>query len=223
MATYSNVIDEINEFLLGVNRLQPISKKSFRGVFVKKLSNSNLVADKKYRYLNTGKKTNQTHLDLTGQETLRFFFGSDFVAKKEYIEIKIDIPVEHLGFLGKIDCPEEHILKKGKYKEDAIVLKRKSVEGVNFVPKSNRLYSAYAYKKYEGHLGEQSQINRLNNRDEYYDLCASAYEGDYIIFLQYDYEHYLCLLLPSEYSHSLARKLGRGTNFPFWNVAYDEK
>ena len=223
MATYSEVMGEINAFLKDINKLQPLQDTLFRGVFVKRLSNSNLVPGKKYKFLETGTKTNQTHLDLTGQDTLKFFFGNNNDAENEYTQIMIDIPVDHLKFLECIDIQSEHIEKKGREKADAVVLKRDISEGYDFDHGSDLYYYAYAYKKQEGHVGEQSQINRLHNRDKYFDLCACAYEGDFMVFLQHTLNHYVCLLIPSEFADGLTGVLGTGSNFPFVNSAFNEE
>ncbi len=53
----------------------PLKPDAFQGVFVKKLSNQNIIKDK--RRINAGdivSTVNQTHIDITGRQGMLFFF-----------------------------------------------------------------------------------------------------------------------------------------------------
>lgn len=221
MATYKEIMNAINVFLCDINKLTPLSDTLFQGVFVKKLSNSNLISSKKYINVATGKKTHQSHLDLTGQDTLKFFFGENPYSDTDYSQIMIDIPVDHLRLLQQIDLPTEYTEKRGRHNEDATILKRSIPSDFYFKHVSDRYYYAYAFKKLEGHSGDQNQINRLQNKDEFFDLCSCAYEGDFLILMKHSFNHYICILMPSEYSSNLSSLLGSCINFSANNPAFD--
>lgn len=221
MTTYNEVMHSINTFLVNINKLQSLSEDLFQGIFVKKLSNSNLISSKKYTNLATGKKTHQSHLDLTGQDTLKFFFGDNPDSDTDYSQIMLDIPVDNLKLLKSIDIPQEYIEKRGRQKEDSQVLKRNIPKDFSFSHSSDLFYYSYAFKKLEGHSGDQNQINRLQNKDEFFDLCASAYEGDFLIFMKHSINHYICILMPSEYASSILALLGSSVNFSVINPSFD--
>lgn len=223
MTTYKQVMDAINAFLVNVNKLSPLADTLFQGVFVKKLSNSNLISSKKYTDIATGKKTHQSHLDLTGQDTLKFFFGNNPNSDYDYSQIMLDIPIDHLNLLRALDSPTTYTAKRGNPKKDVYVLKRNIPSGFCFAHTSDLFYYAYAFKKLEGHSGNQNQINRLQNKDEFFDLCSCAYEGDFLILMKHSLNHYICILMPSEYSTSLANLLDNCINFSVNNPAFDAK
>lgn len=222
MSDYQNLIAKINTFLVSTNKLQPLSEELFQGVFIKKLSNSNLISSKKYINVSTGKRTHQSHLDLTGQDTLSFFFGDNPPEDLVYTQIMIDIPVDHLKLLQEIDISEEVIEKRGRLHEDAIVLKRKIPQDFSFKHTSDLYHYAYAFKKLEGHQGNQNQINRLQNKDEFFALCACAYENDLLILLKHTLEHYICLLLPSEFATDIKSIIGTSVNYSISNPLYSK-
>lgn len=223
MATYTEIMDAINSFLVNINKLRPLSPDLFQGVFMKKLSNSNLVLYKKYADASSGKKTHQSHLDLTGQETLKFFFGDNPVDNNDYSQIMLDIPVDNLKLLKALDNPEEHTEQRGHPTKDVIVLRRKPQADFSFHHTSDLFYYAYAFKKLEGHSGDQNQINRLNNKDEFFALCSCAYEGDFLIFMKHSLNHYICVLIPAEYAGTISDLMGSSVNFPVTNPHYDKE
>ena len=223
MTTYKQIMSAINTFLVNTNKLLPLADTLFQGVFVKKLSNSNLVSNKKYIDIATGKKTHQTHLDLTGRDTLKFFFGNNPDSSAVYTQIMLDIPVDHLRLLQKLDNATPSIAKRGNPKKDVYVLKRNIPSDFYFTHTSDLFYFAHAFKKLDGHSGDQNQINRLQNKDEFFDLCSCAYEGDFLIFMKHSLNHYICILMPSEYSTDLSCLLGNSINFSIDNPTFNEK
>ncbi len=134
----------------------------------------------------------------------------------------IDIPIDHLKLLQAIDNPEEHTEKRGRSNEEAIVLKRKIPATFSFRHTSDLFYYAYAFKKLEGHYGDQIQINRLQNKDEFFDLCSCAYEGDHLIFMKHSLSHYICILIPSEYSNTISALIGTSVNYSICNPFYNK-
>ena len=72
---YRQIIDVLNHFLNSINVLgTPLNPDAFQGIFVKKLSNQNIIKDK--RRINAGDTTstvNQTHIDITGRQSMLFF------------------------------------------------------------------------------------------------------------------------------------------------------
>lgn len=223
MSTYKEIMTAINEFLVNINKLSPLSDTMFQGVFVKQLSNSNLVYGKKYTDAITGKRTHQSHLDLTGQDTLKFFFGDKPDTESDYSQIMLDIPVDHLRLLQKLDKPVKISAKRGTPPKDVFVLKRNIPADFSFSHSSDLYYFAYAFKKLEGHSGDQNQINRLQNKDEFFDLCTCSYEGDFLVLMKHSLNHYICIVVPSEYSSDLSTLVGSSVNFSISNPAFNAK
>lgn len=221
MATYKEIMDSINAFLVDINKLAPLSDVLFQGVFAKELSNSNLVYAKKYTNASTGKKTHQSHLDLTGQDTLKFFFGEHPSSDEEYSQIMLDIPIDNLKLLQQLDNSITVKAQRGTPKKEVNLLKRDIPANFTFTHSSDLFYYAYAFKKLEGHSGAQNQINRLQNKDAFFNLCASAYEKDLLILMKHSLNHYVCILIPSEYSSELSKLMGNSTNFSIPNPAFD--
>lgn len=222
-ATYKEAMKAINTFLTDINKLPALPESMFQGVFVKKLSNSNLVSSKKYTDITTGEKTHQSHLDLTGQSTLEFFFGENPEPSAGYTQIMIDIPVDHLRLLQTLDHSTSYISERGNTKKKVYVLKRDIPSNFHFTHTSDLYYSAYAFKKLEGHSGDQNQINRLQHKDEFFDLCTSAYEGDLLIFMKLSLCHFICILIPCEYSAALSALIGNKINFSVQNPGFNPR
>ena len=67
---YRQIINELNQFLNFINIPGiPLNPDAFQGVLVKKLSNQNIIKDK--RRINAGdivSTVNQTHIDITGRQ-----------------------------------------------------------------------------------------------------------------------------------------------------------
>lgn len=220
MSTYKEAIDAINSFLVDINKLSPFSEILFQGIFIKKLSNSNLISSKKYLDITTRRRSHQSHLDLTGQDTLAFFFGDNPNSKKEYSQIMLDIPSDHLRLLQELNNSVEIEATRGTPKKRVLLQKRNVPNTFNFTRSSDLYFYAYAFKKLEGHSGEQSQINRLQNKDAFFDLCSCAFEGDFLIFMKHSLNHYVCILMPSEYSSTLAKLIGSSVNFSVNNPSF---
>ena len=73
---YKLIIDLLNNFLNYIHIPgTPLNPDVFQGVFVKKLSNQNIIKEKRrISANNTILKVNQTHIDVTGEQAKLFFF-----------------------------------------------------------------------------------------------------------------------------------------------------
>ena len=69
---YRQIIDKLNQFLNYIHIPgTPLNSDAFQGILVKKLSNQNIIKDK--RRINAGDTSstvNQTHIDVTGKHTI---------------------------------------------------------------------------------------------------------------------------------------------------------
>ena len=230
MATYSEVMDAINAFLENTNEIQALPNNKFQGVFVKKLSNSNLEPKKEYKYDDTGKTSHQTYIDLPGKDTLEFFFGDINDSNDEETDICIDIPVYNLKLLNAIDTPVRNVEQRGE--RNVTVFSRDEDEKENNLENTlsilrllgrqmwnnqdcGQLYTQA--KKKIRHSRKQGEIKCCKDKDKFCDLLSHAYEGDYIIFLKYDLNHYTCIIIPSWLAGDLEEILGNRVNFPIDN------
>ena len=133
----------------------------------------------------------------------------------------IDIPVDNLKLIEQLDIPVDYIAKRGQNSEDCYVKKRNIPDGYSFSHTSDLFYYSYAFKKLEGHSGDQNQINRLKNKDEFFQLCSCAYENDLLVLMQHTLNHYVCILIPAEYSSTVASQMGSNINYPIMNPSFN--
>lgn len=107
---YRQIIDELNRFLNFINIPgTPINPDTFQGVFVKKLSNQNIIKDK--RRINSGdivSTINQTHIDVTGRQGMLFFFEELNNTTTSVQNIDIDLYDNNLRYLREIDHATSH-------------------------------------------------------------------------------------------------------------------
>lgn len=90
---YRQIIDTLNQFLNYIHIPgTPLNPDAFQGILVKKLSNQNIIKDK--RRINAGDTSstvNQTHIDVTGKQGMLFFFEELNNATTSVQSIDIDI------------------------------------------------------------------------------------------------------------------------------------
>lgn len=102
---YGQIINELNRFLNFISIPgTPINPDAFQGVFVKKLSNQNIIKDK--RRINSGdivSTVNQTHIDVTGRQGMLFFFEELNNTTTSIQNIDIDLYDNNLKYLHEID------------------------------------------------------------------------------------------------------------------------
>lgn len=102
---YKQIIDVLNQFLNYIHIPgTPLNPDVFQGVFVKKLSNQNIIKDK--RRINAGDTSstvNQTHIDVTGQQGMLFFFEELNSTTTSVQSIDIDIYDNVFRYLHEID------------------------------------------------------------------------------------------------------------------------
>lgn len=195
---YRQIIDELNAFLNSINVSgTPLNPDVFQGVFVKKLSNQNIVKDK--RRINAGETistVNQTHIDVTGRQSMLFFFEELNDTTTASQNIDIDLYSNNLKYLNENDNRVRKIDQAGNtyFKRNAIITPR-------LTDLDNTLHSS-AYKKY-GHAGEQVQINIPDAEESFTQLQKYAFQDDALIMLKYDYLHYFAVLIPYELCDNL--------------------
>ena len=104
---YRQIIDTLNQFLNYIHIPgTPLNPDAFQGVFVKKLSNQNIIKDK--RRINAGATSsmvNQTHIDVTGKQGMLFFFEELNNTTTSVQNIDIDIYNNNFRYLREIDQP----------------------------------------------------------------------------------------------------------------------
>lgn len=196
---YQQIVNEINRFLNYINVPgSPINPDAFQGVFVKKLSNQNIIKEK--RRINAGdtvSNVNQTHLDITGQQGMLFFFEELNNTTSASQSIDIDLFENNLRFMQAIDYSANRVDAVGN-----TFFVRRSIESSPHLSEFDNIFHSSAYKKY-GHTGEQVQINIPDSDETFTMLQKCAFQDDALVMLRYDYLHYLAVLIPYDLCNTL--------------------
>ena len=144
---YRQIIDELNRFLNSINIPgTPLNPEAFQGIFVKKLSNQNIIKDKRrIKAGNTTSTVNQTHIDVTGHKGMLFFFEELNNATSSFQSIDIDLYDNNLRFLRKNDNATRQIDTTG----NTYFVRQSAIVPPYLTDLDLTLHSS-AYKKY-GH------------------------------------------------------------------------
>ena len=218
---YRQIIDVLNHFLNSINVLgTPLNPNAFQGIFVKKLSNQNIIKDK--RRINAGDTTstvNQTHIDITGCQSMLFFFEELNNASTASQSIDIDLYDNNLRYLRENDISIRQVDTAG----NTFFIRQATIVPPQLTNWSLTLHSS-AYKKY-GHTGDQVQINIPDVEEPFTQLQRCAFQDDALVMLRYDYLHYLAILIPYElcgYLYSITNTHGnQNVNCVALNSAYN--
>lgn len=196
---YRQIIDELNRFLNSINIPgTPLNLDAFQGVFVKKLSNQNIIKDK--RRINAGDTTstvNQTHIDITGRQSMLFFFEELNNTSTASQSIDIDLYDNNLKYLLANDNAARQIDTTGN-----TYLVRQTTNVPPYLTDFDLTLHSSAYKKY-GHAGEQVQINIPDSKEAFTQLQRCAFQDDALVMLRYDYMRYFAILIPYELCNTL--------------------
>ena len=200
---YTQIINEINNYLRYLNiSYNPINPDEFQAVFVKKLSNQNIIKEK--RRINVGataSNVNQTHLDITGRQSMLFFFESLNDETSSIQSIDIDLYENNYKYLSNINDPKIEYDTQGN-----TYFTRSYASNLPHLNPNldtwDRILHSSAYKKY-GHTGDQIQINIPDSAEIFTMFHHLAFQDDALVLLKYDYFHYLAILIPSELCKTL--------------------
>lgn len=196
---YRQIIDELNRFLNSINIPgTPLTPDAFQGVFVKKLSNQNIIKNK--RRINAGDTTsavNQTHIDITGRQSMLFFFEELNDTSTASQSIDIDLFDNNLKYLLENDNAARQIDTTGN-----IYFIRHTTNIPPHLTDCDLILHSSAYKKY-GHVGEQVQINIPDSEEAFTQLQKYAFQDDALVMLRYDYLRYMAILIPYELCNNL--------------------
>lgn len=196
---YGQIINELNRFLNFINIPgTPINPDAFQGVFVKRLSNQNIIKDK--RRINSGdivSTVNQTHIDVTGRQGMLFFFEELNNTTTSVQNIDIDLYDNNLKYLREIN----HASSQTDTNGDTHFRRQSTTIPPHLTNRDLTLHSS-AYKKY-GHTGRQVQINIPDSEEPFTKLQKYAFQGDALIILRYDYLRYVAVLIPFEFCDNL--------------------
>ena len=195
---YNQIINILNQFLNYIHIPDtPLNPDAFQGVFVKKLSNQNIIKDKRrIKYGDTSSTVNQTHIDITGKQGMLFFFEELNSASTSAQNIDIDIYDNNFRYLKEIDHPITRTDANG----DTYFI-RSTTNLPHMADWDSSLHSS-AYKKY-GHTGDQVQINIPDSNEIFTQLQKFAFQDDALVMLRYDYFRYVAILIPCELCDNL--------------------
>lgn len=196
---YRHIINELNCFLNFIKIPgTPLNPDAFQGVFVKKLSNQNIIKDKrKIKARKTASAVNQTHIDITGHQGMLFFFEELNNVTTSVQGIDIDLYDNNLQYLHEINQASRHIDADG----NTFYIRRTT--GIPpYLTNWDLTHHSSAYKKY-GHTGNQVQINLPNSEETFTQLHRYAFQNDALVMLRYDYLRYVAILIPFELCKNL--------------------
>lgn len=219
---YLHIIDELNHFLNFINVPgTPLNPNAFQALLVKKLSNQNIIKEK--RRINAGETTStvkQTHLDITGQQGMLFFFEALNDATSAFQNIDIDLYDNNLRYLCANDTATQQIDPNGNIH----FVRSNTTVPPSLTPVDLMLHST-AYKKY-GHTGDQVQINIPDADEMFTQLQHCAFQNDALVMLRYDYLRYVALIIPCELCNNLYTltntRGNQNVNFVVLNPAYNQ-
>lgn len=219
---YQNIIDELNKFLAQINiPADSINPDVFQGVFIKKLSNQNIIKDKRrIKAGDAASNINQTHIDITGEDGKLFFFETLHNSSTPLQNIDVDLYDNNIRYLNAINLARREVDPEGN-----TFFTRSSVTIPTYLPDNNdKLIYSSAYKKY-GRSGEQVQINIPDSDEAFTQLQRTAFQDDALVMLRYNYFHYLAILMPVELCdnlYSITNTHGnQNVNFPVLNPNYN--
>ena len=196
---YRQIIDTLNQFLNYIHIPgTPLNPDAFQGILVKKLSNQNIIKDK--RRINAGDTSstvNQTHIDVTGKQGMLFFFEELNNATTSVQSIDIDIYDNNFRYLHEIDQPSGRMDLNGN-----TYYVRSNINLPQYLTDFNFALHSSAYKKY-GHTGDQVQINIPDSEEAFTQLQRFAFQDDALVMLRYDYLRYVAILIPCELCNNL--------------------
>lgn len=218
---YRQIINILNQFLNHIHIPNtPLNPDTFQGVFVKKLSNQNILKDK--RRINAGatiSTVNQTHLDVTGKQGMLFFFNELNNTTTSIQSIDIDIYDNNFRYLREINHPTSRTDLNG----NTYFVRSTTSLPQCLTAQENMLHSS-AYKKY-GHTGDQVQINIPDSEEAFTQLQRFAFQDDALVMLRYDYLRYVAILIPSELCNTLYSVTNthgnQNVNFVVLNPSYN--
>ncbi|MBR5596333.1 MAG: HNH endonuclease [Lachnospiraceae bacterium] len=219
---YLHIIDELNRFLNFINVPGvPLNPNAFQGILVKKLSNQNIIKDK--RRINAGENAstvNQTHLDITGQQGMLFFFETLNDTTTAFQNIDIDLYDNNLKYLYANDAAIPQSDSNG----NTYFVRSSTTVPPQLFPFDLMLHST-AYKKY-GHTGNQVQINIPDSDEMFTQLQHCAFQNDALVMLRYDYLRYVALIIPYELCNNLYTLTNthgnQNVNFVALNPTYNQ-
>ena len=196
---YRQIIDTLNQFLNYIHIPgTPLNPDAFQGILVKKLSNQNIIKDKRrINAGNTSSTVNQTHIDVTGKQGMLFFFEELNNTTTSVQSIDIDIYDNNFRYLHEIDQPSNMTDSNGN-----TYYVRSNVNLPQYLADSNFALHSSAYKKY-GHTGDQVQINIPDSEEAFTQLQRFAFQDDALAILRYDYLRYVAILIPRELCNTL--------------------
>lgn len=217
---YNQIVDELNRFLNFIKvPASPLNPDAFQGVFVKKLSNQNIIKSK--RRINAGETVstvNQTHIDITGRQSMLFFFEELNDSTSSVQSIDIDLYDNNLSYLRENDSAARQVDANG----NTYFVRSSTLVSPYLTDWALTLHSS-AYKKY-GHTGDQVQINIPDLEEPFTQLQRYAFQDDALVMLRYDYLHYVAVLIPRELCdnlYSITNTHGnQNVNYPVLNPSY---
>lgn len=218
---YRQVIDTLNQFLNYIHISGvPLNPDAFQAVFVKRLSNQNIIKNKRKTNASSISSTvNQTHIDVTGDRGKLFFFEELNNSTTSLQSIDIDIYNNNFIYLREIDQPSSKTDIDG-----TTYYVRSTANLPQCLTDSDVVLHSSAYKKY-GHTGKQVQINIPDSEEAFTQLQKSAFLYDALVMLKYDYLRYVAILIPYELCedlYSITKPHGtHNINFVTLNPAYN--
>ena len=194
---YIEIMNEIKSFLASIFiDTTIIDTDIFQGILIKKLSNQNIIRSKRNVPVgSTISPVKQTHLDITGNKAMLFFFENLSNTTTNIQDIDIDVFSNNLDYLNSIDTYNCTTV------DTNIVFSRANTKITN-LKKSNIIYHSTAFKKH-GHTGNQVQLNIPDLEEPFTKLHKLAYVDDALVMLRYNYFHYLAIIIPGKLCRNL--------------------
>lgn len=201
---FNRVLTDMNKFLNNIGVTNYILRGGdFQGVFIKRLSNSNINNEEKKDIKPDGKRNHQAHLDVPGERNMNFFFSQavqDMHSNGANIResINIDLISNNIEYINQIDVPITGIEFERKE-----VTYKKTIRATHPVYNNNNitrsiLIECRAVKKLGRESNVQVQINTPDSNDRFNQFRKKLYKNDVLILLKKDEDNFIGIVIPSE-------------------------
>ncbi|MBU3144622.1 DUF3883 domain-containing protein [Clostridium sp. CF012] len=205
---FNRVLTDINQFLSNIGVTNYILRgEDFQGVFIKRLSNSNINNEEKKDLKPNDKRNHQSHLDVPGKKNINFFFSQDVQDMHNNGEkigkfINIDLIRNNSDYINQIDVPITRVEFKRKELTYKKTIRATHSPYISSGITGSTLIECRAILKLGHESNVQVQINTPVPTDRFNQFRKKLYKNDILVLLKKDEDNFVGIAIPSEDLHN---------------------